>query len=977
MSTKRTNVAIFILLNMFFLSGILSPGYGAEEESIYLKEHVKHSDGTKCTHQPPEATFTAFLNRDLSRVLTENAPRWDGSSQPNIDGQGTFGIELQLFTDPGIQAGDSIFVRFTDNVTGEQAVLADSFTGPNYFHFPEGLTLRETSFPDAPHDLSLTVNEDGERLLSWAGESGVTYSVYRRTVQDTIHTGDSRKLYHRIANGLESTSFTDTTTNDSLLFGYIVYAVSPEGSYSSHSLEVVESRGITGLEIVQTTPTTMTLSWDPYIAPIGQTRGYNIYRRTTDGEYGSPIVYTGKEETDYVITRLESGTEYAYKVSARIDAQTEFGLSDEVTGSTMAAQDGYYTYTNLRTAVVIYKNANSVQGGDYHMSEEEISGIKFMLEKAREYFWRNTHMKLNLDYHYIIVDQYKNFGDAGSAESTRITGRHLNEDFGVVNTQYDLVYRVTPATGGFWSWGATNLLGLPGPERRTGFSQNRHPIRQSDDFGKYPAFFEDVEITSDQIWTFTHEAQHAIDGIYRYNGHPEMGHGDFPEQYGNPNPIDPKWDYPQAYGVRFGKRFGFQSTLMRTFDTTFAKTNYEDLQPDWAEIYESRDADGDGFPDDDPRVPFDEARFGSDTDTPDTDGDGYSDKHEAVDGIYHYSYSDPRDPDTDDDGMIDGQDDHPRYPVNTLIKDISDTAGPVIDGDLADWPENSLVIDTVSYVTHGKSYSPKVYMAFDSDSLYMALDLPHVGVPLIRFDFDADGWWYGHGNTEIEPSPSESEFNSFRSYDVSDEVRKYQQTEGGQTSGSGMWDNSGTYQQQFQRRVMAPQSVNLSVNLNFPKIRMEMAFPRNELAGLTLERGSEIGFMLNYGKVNNQPGVHASTFDQWQFVYLTLGEHTVATETEPRIAKSYSLHQNYPNPFNPTTRIGYQLPENSEITLAVYDLRGKKIRTLAEGSRDAGTHHVTWDGRDSGGQQVASGVYFYRLETATGRIFTKKMVLLH
>ena len=73
------------------------------------------------------------------------------------------------------------------------------------------------------------------------------------------------------------------------------------------------------------------------------------------------------------------------------------------------------------------------------------------------------------------------------------------------------------------------------------------------------------------------------------------------------------------------------------------------------------------------------------------------------------------------------------------------------------------------------------------------------------------------------------------------------------------------------------------------------------------------------------------------------------------------LHQNYPNPLNPNTNIVFALPTRTDVDLAVFDLTGRRIKTLVSGAQDGGVHSVIWDGRDQGGNQVASGVYFYTL----------------
>ena len=87
------------------------------------------------------------------------------------------------------------------------------------------------------------------------------------------------------------------------------------------------------------------------------------------------------------------------------------------------------------------------------------------------------------------------------------------------------------------------------------------------------------------------------------------------------------------------------------------------------------------------------------------------------------------------------------------------------------------------------------------------------------------------------------------------------------------------------------------------------------------------------------------------------------------------LLQNHPNPFNPQTTIAFSIKERGEVSLAVYDVAGQLVRTLANESLAAGPHTKVWDGRDNAGQPIASGVYFYKL-VANNFSQTKKMVLL-
>ena len=90
---------------------------------------------------------------------------------------------------------------------------------------------------------------------------------------------------------------------------------------------------------------------------------------------------------------------------------------------------------------------------------------------------------------------------------------------------------------------------------------------------------------------------------------------------------------------------------------------------------------------------------------------------------------------------------------------------------------------------------------------------------------------------------------------------------------------------------------------------------------------------------------------------------------------TFQLSQNYPNPFNPLTTIRYQIPEEGKVVLGIYNLLGQPIRRLVDTEQDAGDYQVEWDGKDTGGSRVGSGIYFYRLKT-DGFVQVKKMVLV-
>jgi hypothetical protein len=92
-------------------------------------------------------------------------------------------------------------------------------------------------------------------------------------------------------------------------------------------------------------------------------------------------------------------------------------------------------------------------------------------------------------------------------------------------------------------------------------------------------------------------------------------------------------------------------------------------------------------------------------------------------------------------------------------------------------------------------------------------------------------------------------------------------------------------------------------------------------------------------------------------------ETVTATVTSPApMISTYALDQNSPNPFNAVTEIRYRLPETGAVTLVIYNTIGQEVCRLADEVQPAGIYRVRWDGRDASGRQVASGLYFCRLQ---------------
>ena len=102
---------------------------------------------------------------------------------------------------------------------------------------------------------------------------------------------------------------------------------------------------------------------------------------------------------------------------------------------------------------------------------------------------------------------------------------------------------------------------------------------------------------------------------------------------------------------------------------------------------------------------------------------------------------------------------------------------------------------------------------------------------------------------------------------------------------------------------------------------------------------------------------------------------TYLLKKEMIIPDEFALHQNYPNPFNPITTIMYDVPEESEVMLRIYDVTGRMVKELVNGEVEPGRYQVVWNGTDMYGSSVASGMYLYQLKTHT-TIKTNKLILL-
>lgn len=130
-----------------------------------------------------------------------------------------------------------------------------------------------------------------------------------------------------------------------------------------------------------------------------------------------------------------------------------------------------------------------------------------------------------------------------------------------------------------------------------------------------------------------------------------------------------------------------------------------------------------------------------------------------------------------------------------------------------------------------------------------------------------------------------------------------------------------------------------------------------------------IGFFFTSNSTGSSTGWYIDD------IRITNLENPLEVEALLTHPMGFALHQNFPNPFNPKTVILYELPQTSQVEVAIFNLLGERIRTLVNQRQTAGQHRLHWDGRNEFGMPVPSGAYLYRLR-AGEFVQTRKMVLM-
>jgi len=185
-----------------------------------------------------------------------------------------------------------------------------------------------------------------------------------------------------------------------------------------------------------------------------------------------------------------------------------------------------------------------------------------------------------------------------------------------------------------------------------------------------------------------------------------------------------------------------------------------------------------------------------------------------------------------------------------------------------------------------------------------------------------------------------------------------------------------------------PPSLTVAYDLDLGNQLTWCSCPDEDLAQYRVYRGDKDDF-----EVGEESLVHATSDTAWADEFAGNGKYRYkvtavdlrGNESEPVIAEvseiplvpdRFSLHQSVPNPFNPSTVITYDVPPGGGVvTIRVFDVAGRLVTTLVNEHKPVGRKTVQWHGKNDHGDQVATGVYFYRMQ-APGYVKTMKMTLL-
>ncbi|MEW6251396.1 MAG: PA14 domain-containing protein [Planctomycetota bacterium] len=357
---------------------------------------------------------------------------------------------------------------------------------------------------------------------------------------------------------------------------------------------------------------------------------------------------------------------------------------------------------NLRTLAIIYRGAPAAKD---RMDDHALLQAKNGLELGRAFYFRNSRARLNTELNWLVID-------APAPKNDGPTMDYIEKDVlarGIKKGEHDGV--IATGVGFTGNWGGFELLGGAG---------GCFGIGGFEGVG-YPAF--DPGTGYGWAWIYAHEFQHALDGVIvegsglkMLSDHPYADHRE-----------------PHFKGCYLGgEHWDWVALTMREFD------EYLEIKGVTNSFFECIDADRDGLPDADPRLPMDEQRFGSDPTKADTDGDGLDDLAEFI--ADRFGGSDQRKTDTDGDGLSDADDPYPLIAIRPTL--------PYRSAAVPAAGEQAPLLSSVFARNDAGGPCP-VSATWDEDGLYFEFTGPRRFTVALKLDGSAaNGFWEG-GDTYL------------------------------------------------------------------------------------------------------------------------------------------------------------------------------------------------------------------------------------
>ncbi|MCI0514742.1 hypothetical protein L0128_16120 [candidate division KSB1 bacterium] len=511
----------------------------------------------------------------------------------------------------------------------------------------------------------------------------------------------------------------------------------------------------------------------------------------------------------FTVNGLKPSTVFTYQISPALQSFPAGAVASKNFSFITPAAAGKKHFRELKMATIIFANvldsARQKPGwpGLPPLPESEIARLKQEIADGIRFYWVNSRLNfwIDMDY-YVITDlhyRHQIFGpeswypplaekiyailtQAGKKEGDY---RGLNyiacmRDFNPQTGEYELVGRGGGFTAGIESNGKAGISWWEVTAANHNAGNN---------------------------WLFVHEFHHQLDALFLASGYPEYWFNHFAPHIGT--------------AADFGEHFDGNAWILRAWP-----------EPKWyglsyGTLAFTTDRDDDGVPDDDPRLPLDEKRLGSNPQKIDTDGDGLTDLQElaAANWVTAGWGEDYRPPqhfpnlntvDTDRDGLTDKADPYPLYPEKPEIH----ADAPTLDGVLQaqEWSPFATL--------HTPKLQAEVFANWDSLYLYFAFRL-NQPVPIkLMLDADADGWFSSQDNYLLKLIPQSD----------------------GRASVKVDFFNAGVPNQWpfMDRELAAKVNAEVVAQTSVDRYVLEFRVPRDPALGLDLKSGEEIGLLLGF-----------------------------------------------------------------------------------------------------------------------------------